>query len=85
MQLHRMAFKLPLARFARKDFGRLLLRKLIKFCWANGSIGVFVGLVGSSCAYEDESLGIALLAGLTVEAFSSPARRTTFPGLGATA
>ena len=48
-----MVSKLSLARFARKDFGR----------------GALVGLVSFSQAFEDELLGIAMLAGLTVEAF----------------
>jgi hypothetical protein len=33
------------------------------------AIGAFVGLVGFSDAFEDELLGIAMLAGLTVGAF----------------
>jgi hypothetical protein len=43
----------------------------MKFCGASMAIGAFVGLVGFSPAFEDESLGIAMLAGLTVGA--SPA------------
>jgi len=64
-----MVPKLSSARFARKDFGRLLLRTLMKFCGASMAIGAFVGLVGFSRAFEDELLGIAVLAGLTVGAF----------------
>jgi hypothetical protein len=64
-----MVSKLSLARFARKDFGRLLLRTLTKFCGASMTIGAFVGLVGFSRAFEDQLLGIAMLAGLTVGAF----------------
>jgi len=64
-----MVSKLSLARFARKDFGPLLLRTLMKFCGASMAIGAFVGLVGPSPAFEDELLGIAMLAGLTVGAF----------------
>ena len=62
-----MVSKLSLAKFARKDFGRLVL--LMKFCRASMAIGAFVGLVGFSGAFEDELLGIAMLAGLTVGAF----------------
>ena len=64
-----MAFQLSLARFARKDFGRLLLRTLMKLCGASMAIGAFVGMVGFSRAFEDELLGIAVLAGLTARAF----------------
>jgi hypothetical protein len=64
-----MISKLSLARFVRKDFGRLLLPTLMKFCGASMAIGAFVGLLGFSRAFEDELLGIAMLAGLTVEAF----------------
>jgi hypothetical protein len=64
-----MASKLLFAGFARKDFGRLLLRTLIKFCGASMTIGVFVGPVGFSREFEDELLGIAMLAGLTAGAF----------------
>jgi hypothetical protein len=71
-----MVSKLSLARFAivvsnicRKDFRRLLLRTLMKFCGPSMAIGAFVGLVGFSRAFEDELLGIAMLAGLTVGAF----------------
>jgi hypothetical protein len=67
--LNRMVSKLSLAGFARKDFGRLLLRTLLKFCRASTAIGAFVGLVGFSGAFEDELLGIAMLAGLPVGAF----------------
>ena len=67
--LNRMVSKLSLAGFARKDFGRLVLRTLMKFCRASMAIGAFVGLVGFSRAFEDELLGIAMLAGLTVGAF----------------
>ena len=52
---NRMASELSFATFARKDFGRLLLRTLLKFC--------------AAMAFEDEFLGIALLAGLTAGAF----------------
>jgi hypothetical protein len=64
-----MVSKLSLAKFARKDFGRLLLRTFMKFCGASMPIGAFVGLVGFSRAFEDELLGLAMLAGLTVGAF----------------
>jgi hypothetical protein len=64
-----MVSKLSLARFARKDFGRLVLRILMKFCRASMAIGAFVGLLGFSRAFEDELLGIAMLAGLPVGAF----------------
>ncbi|HEY4051951.1 MAG TPA: hypothetical protein VGM27_34275 [Acidobacteriaceae bacterium] len=64
-----MASKLPFAGFARKDFWRLLLRTLMKFCGASMAIGAFVGLVGFSRAFEDELLGLAMLAGLTAGAF----------------
>jgi putative ABC transport system permease protein len=67
--LNRMASKLSFARFAWKDFGRLLLRTLMKFCRASMAIGAFVGLVGFSHAFEDELLGITMLAGLTAGAF----------------
>jgi hypothetical protein len=63
-----MASKLPFAEFARKDFGRLLLRTLMKFCGASMAIGAFVGLVGFSRVFEDELLGIAMLAGLAAGA-----------------
>ena len=55
----------------QKDFGRLLLRTLMKFCGASMAIGALVGLVGFSRAFEDELLGIAMLAGLTAGAFSA--------------
>jgi len=61
-----MASKLPLVRLASKDFGSLLLRALVKFCGASTSIGAFVGLMGLYRVLEDELLGIAILAGLTV-------------------
>jgi hypothetical protein len=64
-----MASKLSFARFARKNFGRLLLRTLVKFCGASIAIGAFVGLVGFSRAFEDALPGIAMLAGLTAGAF----------------
>lgn len=64
-----MASKLSLVRLASKDIGSLLLRTLMKFCGANTSIGAFVGLVGFYPAFEDELMGIAILAGLTVGAF----------------
>ena len=67
--LNRMASKLSFARFARKDFEYLLLRRIMKFCGASIAIGAFVGLVGFSRAFEDELLGIAMLAGLTAGAF----------------
>jgi hypothetical protein len=67
--LNRMVSKLSLARFARKDFGRLLLWTLMKFCGASMAIGAFVGLLGFPRAFEDELLGIAMLTGLTVGAF----------------
>jgi ABC-type antimicrobial peptide transport system permease subunit len=41
----------------------------MKFCGASMAVGAFVGLVGFSRAFEDELLGIAVLAGLTVGAF----------------
>lgn len=41
----------------------------MKFCWTSTSIGAFVGLMGFYRALEDELLGIAILAGLTVGAF----------------
>ena len=66
---NRMASKLSFARFALQDFGRLLLRTLMKFCGASIAIGAFVGLVGFSRAFENELLGIAMLAGLTAGAF----------------
>jgi hypothetical protein len=67
--LNRMVSKLSLAIFCPKGFPRLPLRTLMKFCGASMAIGAFVGLVGFSRAFEDELLGIAMLAGLTVEAF----------------
>ena len=66
---NRMASELSFATFARKDFGRLLLRTLMKLCGAGMAIGAFVRLVGFSPAFEDELLGTALLAGLTAGAF----------------
>ena len=33
------------------------------------AIGAFVGLVGFSCVFENELLGITMLAGLTAGAF----------------
>jgi hypothetical protein len=69
--LNRMVSKLSLAAFAQKDFGRLVLRTLMKFCEASMAIDAFVGLVGFSRAFEDELLGSAMLAGLTVEAFAA--------------
>ena len=68
-----MASKLSFARFTREDFGRLLLRALMKFRSARMAFGSFVSLVGFSRAFEDELLGMALLAELTAGAF--PARR----------
>ncbi|HTF69333.1 MAG TPA: hypothetical protein VK638_42305 [Edaphobacter sp.] len=41
----------------------------MKFCEASTSIGAFVGLMGFYRVLEDELLGIAMLAGLTVGAF----------------
>jgi hypothetical protein len=41
----------------------------MKFCAASRAIGAFVGLVSFSRALEDELLGVAMPAGLTVEAF----------------
>jgi hypothetical protein len=41
----------------------------MKFCGASMAIGAFFGLVGFSRAFEDELLGIATLAALTVGAF----------------
>lgn len=67
--LNRMASELSFARFARKDFGRLPLRTLMKFCGASMAIGAFAGLMAFSRAFADELLGIALLAGLTAGAF----------------
>jgi hypothetical protein len=40
----------------------------MKFCGASMAIGAFVGLVGFSHAFEDELLGITMLAGLTAAA-----------------
>ena len=67
--LNRMASKLSFAGFTREDFGLLLLRTLMKFCRAGMAIGAFVGLGGFSRAFEDELLGIAMLAELTAGAF----------------
>ena len=67
--LNRMASELSFATFARTDFGRLRLRTLTKFCGASMAIGAFAGLAAFSRAFEDELLGIALLAGLTAGAF----------------
>ena len=64
-----MASQLSLARSAWKHFGLKHLRALVKFCKASMAIGAFVGLVGFSRAFEDELLGIAMLAGLTAGAF----------------
>jgi hypothetical protein len=64
-----MAPQLSLASFARNGFERLLLRTLMKFWGASMASGAFVGLVGFSHAFEDETLGIAVLAGLTAKAF----------------
>ena len=69
MHVNRMASKLSFARCTRKDFGRLLLRTLKKFCRASMAFGAFVSLVGFSRAFENELLGIAMLAGLTAGAF----------------
>jgi hypothetical protein len=44
----------------------------MKFCGASMASGAFVSLVGCSHAFEDETLDIAVLAGLTARAF--PAR-----------
>jgi hypothetical protein len=41
----------------------------MKFCGPSMAISAFVALVGFSRAFEDELLGIAMLAGLTVGAF----------------
>ena len=41
----------------------------MKFCGASRAIGAFVGPVGFSRAFEDQSLGIAMLAGVTAGAF----------------
>jgi hypothetical protein len=67
--LNRMASELSFAGFARKDFGRLRLRTLMKSCGARLAIGAFVGLAAFSRAFEDELAGIAMLAGLTAGAF----------------
>ena len=67
--LNRMAPHLSLARFARNDFERLLLRTLLKLFGASMAIGSFVGLVCFSRAFEDELPDIAMLAGLTAGAF----------------
>ena len=67
--LNRMASELSFARFARKDFAPPLLRTLLKFSGPSMAIGAFVGMVAFSRAFEDELLGIALLAGLTAGAF----------------
>jgi hypothetical protein len=64
-----MAPHLSLARFARNDFERLLLRTFMKFCGASMASGAFVGLAGFSHAFKDETLGIGVLAGLTARAF----------------
>jgi hypothetical protein len=53
----------------QKDFGRLLHQTLMKFCGASMAIGASVGLVGFSRVFEDQLLGIAMLAGLTAGAF----------------
>jgi hypothetical protein len=41
----------------------------MKFCGASMAIGASVGLVGFSRVFEDQLLGIAMLAGLTAGAF----------------
>jgi ABC-type antimicrobial peptide transport system permease subunit len=41
----------------------------MKFCGVSMAVGAFVGLVGFSRAFEDELLGMAMLAGLTAGAF----------------
>ena len=41
----------------------------MKFGGASMAMGAFVGLVGFSRAFEDELMGIAMLAGLTAGAF----------------
>ena len=41
----------------------------MKFCGASMAIGAFAGLVGFSCVFEDELLGIAMLARLTARVF----------------
>jgi hypothetical protein len=41
----------------------------MRFCGASVAIGAFVGLVGLSHASEDALPGIAMLVGLTIEAF----------------
>ena len=64
-----MATKSSFATFARKDFGRLRLRTLMKFRGASMAMGAWVGLVGFSRTFEDEVLGIAMLAELTAGAF----------------
>jgi hypothetical protein len=51
----------------------------MKFCGASLAIGAFVGLLGSSRAFEDELLGIAMLAGLTVGAFPAWRGARLFP------
>jgi hypothetical protein len=68
-----MGSKLLSARFAWKDLGRLRLRTLMKFCGASMGSGAFVSLVGFSCPFDDELLGIVALAKLTAAVF--PASR----------
>jgi hypothetical protein len=41
----------------------------MKFCGASMAVGEFVGLVGFSRAFDDELLGMAVLARLTAGAF----------------
>jgi hypothetical protein len=45
----------------------------MKFCGASMASGAFVSLVGFSCPFEDELLGIVVLAKLTAGVF--PASR----------
>ncbi len=67
--LNRMASKLSFAKFARKDFERLLLQTLMRFCGASRAIGAFVGVAAFSRAVEDELPAIAMLAVRTAGAF----------------
>jgi hypothetical protein len=68
-----MGSKLLSARFACKDLGRLRLWTLMKFCGASMASGAFVSLVGFSRPFDDELLGIVVLAKLTAGVF--PASR----------
>ena len=50
---------------------RLRVRTLMKFCGANMASGVFVSLIDVYRPFEDELLGIVVLAKLTAKAFPS--------------